>query len=145
MIISVEGLKGTGKSLLVEKLKGCVEMEVLPKFTRGFAAYPVWLEEIKQGYQQPFVDECFGFRWCANFFASLAEYQEDKVVLVEKGLISLGCSGLFGHLMYSHLPYVQYKVQMARVFNQYIAKYQPYVAQTMFIVVHADEGNMKHR
>ena len=143
MIISVEGLKGTGKSTVVKRLEEELCLPVLPKFTKGKEVYPGWLENLEKEKEYLTQRKIFGLQFYANFFVRLPE---NKRTLCNKGLITLGSSCVFSY--FDPFPprwFNVYEKDAQEIFSWAVNAYHPYLEETLFIVLHAAKEKIQKR
>ena len=149
MIVSVEGLKGSGKSTLVQKLHEEHGFPVARKYTKDASPpspFPLFIEEFKEKYGNSFknITSSLGLRYYANFFGEL-ERQESasgasRNSIFDRGIVSLGYSGYYGYVNNKEtLPLPEYEALLFELHREALGQYSLHVKRTgqhtLFVMV----------
>ena len=82
-VLSIEGIKGTGKSTIVTKIQENYFIRKIEKFTKGINNLPYFLTVFREEHKDYFynADSSLALGFYANFFNRLAEIRESEIVI----------------------------------------------------------------
>lgn len=137
MIISVEGMKGTGKSTIANLLSLESGIPVVEKYTQGKCLFPDWVESLREEYWGEFNDatSSLGLQHYSNLFSRL-EGQCGESCILEKGLITAASSGYYGYVKNREkVPFAEYMGILKNVFEESCKHYEPFACDTTFMLL----------
>lgn len=134
IILTLEGLKGSGKSSIIKKVSGMGK--IMPKFSKGITPYPNFLENFKQDYKKEFnnIDSSLGLQFYANFFNNLVFVEWN--IICDRGLLSLPYFGYYGYINNQEsIPLKEYWQICEELFREAIRHYKPWADISTFIIL----------
>src|SRR3972149_7019428 len=133
MIISIEGMKGTGKSTVAQRLSLESGIQIAAKYTQGKSPFPGWVEKIRKEYGGVFNDAAssLGLQYYSNLFSRL-----ENDCIMEKGLITAASSGYYGYVHNNEkMPFQEYADSLEGVFKAACAHYSKRAPETTFLLL----------
>ncbi len=145
-IITLEGLKGTGKSTLVEHLKKNTSFFFAPKISKEKAVLPNFLLPFKEKYSYfNRVESSLGLKYYAGFFNILSTYSQ-RPLFLERGLLSLPFYAYYGYYYNSEsIPLNHYDLIATEVFQTALNEYKKYNHESTFFILEVEPSIIKKR
>jgi len=137
MILSIEGLKGSGKSTLVSLIKENFIFNISEKYTRGRYDFYKELIDFRRKYVHLFknIDSSLALQFNSNLFHNLLHFL-GKDVILEKGILTLGGEGYYGYVeSEENLNIVKYKSICKELYEISLAKYRDLVQPSVFVIL----------
>src|SRR3989338_2369314 len=147
-VLSIEGIKGTGKSTIVTKIQENYFIRKIEKFTKGINNLPYFLTVFREEHKDYFynADSSLALGFYANFFNRLAEIRESEIVIFERGLLSFPCSGLYGYyISQKKISFDQYCNVALSLYNLALERYRRLERETLFLIVECTKGTVLDR
>lgn len=148
-ILTIEGLKATGKSLLCHKLtEKFPYIRHIPKFSKGNSSLPSFLTELTEKYacSLPQLSASLGLGFYANFFNNLANIRDDETVLLNRGLLSLPYFSYYGYYYNPQIISIQkYKKFLMQLYKNSIFQYKEFENHSVFLILESDEEEIRRR
>lgn len=146
-IITIEGLKGSGKTTLVKKLSEDHKIEKLEKFSKGKSSLPNFLQEFREEHSGLFkdIDLSLGLVYYANFFNNLRASKQN-IVILDRGLLSLPYFGYYGYLQSDeNLSFSRYEQTIAKLYNLVLERYKVFEKDSFFFILECSIAKTKRR
>ena len=121
MILSIEGLKGSGKTTLINRLKDRFHINIAKKYTKTQHPGNYSLSE-----------------FVSNLFFSLEESIDSDIIL-DKGLITLSTAGLYGYAKENPgYSFDNYKEKNDKLLDNLIMEYRRFEDNTIFVILNCN-------
>ncbi|MBS3152252.1 hypothetical protein J4230_02475 [Candidatus Woesearchaeota archaeon] len=146
-IITIEGLKGTGKSFICNNISKNYSVKIAGKFSKGKAVFPDFILEFKEKYNNLFndIDSSLGLGFYANFFHEL-ESQNEKFILFNRGLLSLPYFGYYGYFHNKEkIDFCTYEKILMELYELVLEKYKKFESSSIFIIIECSDDTIKTR
>ena len=149
-IISLEGLKGAGKTSIAEELGRRRNIDICEKYMHQHIALSSMLFSLKKRYENKFlnIDEALGTYYYASFFSSLEKAINGgrTAIVLDKGLLSLPATGYYGYLKNKEtLPFSKYSRILFETFELAIIHYNSIKADSYFFIIKCNEEERLRR
>ncbi|MEK6861251.1 MAG: hypothetical protein AABY07_04725 [Nanoarchaeota archaeon] len=151
-IITIEGLKGSGKSLICERLLEKYNFTFIEKFTkiRTELVRPVdFVEDIRRKYNNKFnnIQSSLGLFFYSAFFNRLENLGDVSNYLLNRGMLSLPYFGYYGYVNSSEMiPFDEYLDVVRELHNLALDRYRKkYEENSLFINLECNKGELFRR
>jgi len=147
-ILTFEGLKGTGKSTLLDLIVKDSGSKIIEKITKGGETWPDFIREAYNKYC-PFlkdVKSSLALQFYSNLFRRLEESQREGLVLLDRGLLSLPSFCYYGyHYSKENMGFDEFLGIVNEMQNLAINNYRKFEEQTTFLIMESKIEEIKSR
>ncbi len=146
-ILTVEGLKGTGKSLVIKEILREHHILPLQKFTKGQNTIADFLIPFRDKYLPLFknIDSSLALHFYSAFFHNLENTHENDILL-NRGLLSLPSFGYYGYIhCHETMPFKKYQQIVLELYDLALFRYKPFESQSAFFILECNEEEIKKR
>ena len=151
MILTLEGLKGSGKTLVEKLISEKFEPSKFPKFTKSsiHTISPVkFVEDFKHTNKWKFtnIESSLGLSYYTSFFSDLERINRDQLTIVNRGILSLAYSGYYGYINNNEkITFGDYLELADDIYKIALHTYLPYEEDTTFIILECNKNLLSER